>query len=250
MEITEMGCPSHDHQPLKWNPPGAPYKCSGCKELGFRGSYTCENMCKYILHEECQKVVSPAFHHFFPKSDFVFYEKTPGHRTRYCDACGQDVLGFVYHCSETGFDLHPCCLLLKDSISDDGERVTLKLCQKVPSKCLKCKSKNVVDGVKGWSYVSSEGNACYHVSCFKKLILENWKRGYFSQQSNSIQMSEMESQLALPSMGLVQGGRSMRSRRIWKYTKIAVVVFKLIFSAIFGNPVSAIAALVEALVSD
>ncbi|WVZ04620.1 hypothetical protein V8G54_017966 [Vigna mungo] len=49
----------------------------------------------------------------------------------------------------------------------------------------------------------------------------------------------------------------VRSRRITrrlgtmkKYTKIAVLVFKLVFSAVFGNPITAIASLVEALVSD
>lgn len=251
MEITEMDCPSHPHS-LKLKPPGAPYKCSGCKELGFGPSYRCENnMCSYILHEQCANVVSPSFHPFFKQSNFEFYVKTPGHRTRYCDACGKDVLGFVYHCTLTGFDLHPCCFHLKHSISDqDHGDVTLNLCPKVPTKCLKCKSRNVVDGVKGWSYVSSGGSSCYHVSCVKELILENWKRGYFAQQNNSIQMSDLESQLALTSMEMVQGERSRRSRTIKKYSKIAVVVFKLIFSAIFGNPISAIAALVEALVAD
>ncbi|RDX62659.1 hypothetical protein CR513_58985, partial [Mucuna pruriens] len=159
-------------------------------------------------------------------SHFELYEKAPGHRVRYCDACGKDVMGFVYHCSRTGYDLHPCCLNLKDTISDEEGCVTLELSHKVPSKCLKCKHRNVVDGVKGWSY-----------------------RGYLTQETNSIGMSGREySQLALRSMEIVQrGGTSRRSGTINKYTKLAVLVFKLIFSAVFGNPISAIAALVEAL---
>lgn len=85
---------------------------------------------------------------------------------------------------------------LKDCIFSDGDdefgggHLKLKLSQKVPTKCVKCKHRNVVmNKVKGWSYVSNEGNNnfCYHVSCFKDLILENWRRGYFSthQETNS-----------------------------------------------------------------
>jgi hypothetical protein len=91
-----------------------------------------------------------------------------------------------------------------------------------------------VGKVEGWSYYDG-GSCCYHVSCFKDLILENWRRGYFSQ-------GDREAQLALT--------RSRRGRTMSTYTKIAIVVFKLIFSAIFGNPISAIAAIVEALASN
>ncbi|MCI08022.1 hypothetical protein A2U01_0029093, partial [Trifolium medium] len=83
----------HEHS-LQYKPPGAPYKCSGCKELGFGSSYHCENInCNYILHEECANPdYSYTFHPFFEKSNFEFYKKPPGYRTRYCDACGKDVL--------------------------------------------------------------------------------------------------------------------------------------------------------------
>ncbi|WVY98028.1 hypothetical protein V8G54_030179, partial [Vigna mungo] len=210
--------------------------------------------CGYILHEECATAVSLAFHRFFPRSHFEFYEKAPGHRLRYCDACWRDVLGFVFHCSSTGYDLHPYCLKLKDSISDEEGLVSLELCQKVPSKCVQCKHRNVVDGIRGWSYVSSDsgGKYCYHVRCFKQLILENLNKGYFTNETSSIGMSDREySQLAVRNVDMVRSRRS--SRRLGtmkKYTKIAVLVFKLVFSTVFGNPISAIAFLVEALVSD
>ncbi|MED6138529.1 hypothetical protein PIB30_075018 [Stylosanthes scabra] len=249
-----MDYPSHSH-PLHFNPPGAPYKCSGCKELGFGPSYSCEN-CNYILHEECTNVDRLAFHRFFPKSHFEFYENSPGYRARVCDACGKDVLGFVYHCSQTGFDLHPCCLKLKDSVCDKDGCVRMKLCEKVPRKCLKCKSKIVVNKVKGWCYVSCEDtSSCYHVSCVKELILENWKRGYFSttqeqeEQNNNYSIINHE-MIDYESNQLALRRSSRRLKKIKKYTQIAVVVFKLIFSAIFGNPISAIATLVEALVQD
>ncbi|XP_015961487.1 uncharacterized protein LOC107485466 [Arachis duranensis] len=245
-----MDHPNHSH-PLHLNPPGAPYKCNGCKELGFGPSYRCE-ICNYILHEECANVDRLAFHRFFPKSHFEFFEKAPGYRTRYCDACGKDVLGFVYHCSQTGFDLHPCCLKLKDSVCDKDGCVTLKLSQKVPRKCLKCKSRNVVNKVKGWSYVScnEDNNSCYHVSCVKELILENWKRGYFSTQEQNNYSVIHHEMIEYESRQLALTRSSRRLGTIKKYTKIAVVIFKLIVSAIFGNPISAIATLVEALVQD
>jgi hypothetical protein len=82
------------------------------------------------------------------------------------------------------------------------------------------------------------------VACFKDLILENWRRGYFSQE-------DRETQLALTSMEIAQSSSSSRrGRTMRKYTKIAVVVFKLIFSAIFGNPISAFATILEALASN
>ncbi|XP_014519798.1 uncharacterized protein LOC106776845 [Vigna radiata var. radiata] len=249
METSKRGCPKHG-EAMQAKPAGAAYKCSGCEEMGFGSSYQCGNMdCNYILHENCANGVSHALHKFLPDSKFEFYEKPPGY-PRYCDGCGKDVVGFVYHCIRTSHDLHPCCLNLNERISDEEGSVTLELCEKVPSKCVKCKRITVEKGIQGWSYVSSEGKYCYHVSCVKKLILEKWEKGYFSQETNPT-MAE-SSQVADRNNGLeiVQSGAvSRRSRKMKKITKIAVLVFKLIVSAIFGNPVIAIAGLVEALFS-
>ncbi|KAL5057122.1 hypothetical protein RYX36_028726 [Vicia faba] len=215
------------------------------------------NNCDYVLHGECAYPEPCAFHHFFEKNYFEFHKKPPGDKERYCDACGKDILGFVYHCSTTGYDLHPCCLKLKNSISDESGSVRLELSKKVRSKCVKCKHVSVVGKVKGWCYY--DRNSCYHVSCFKDLIVENWRRGYFSQversiattSSSSSTSSDRATQLALTSMEMDRSLRiSRRARTISKYTKIAIVVFKLIFSVIFGSPISAIAAILEALASD
>ncbi|QCD89537.1 uncharacterized protein LOC114166311 [Vigna unguiculata] len=246
MERTMRGCPSHGES-MQPKAAGAAYKCSGCKEMGFGSSYECENDdCNYILHEDCANAVSNAVHRFLPESKFEFLEKPPGY-PRYCDACGKDVVGFVYHCSHTGHDLHPRCLNLKDRISDEEGLVTLELCKMmVPSKCVKCNHRRVEEGVKTWSYVSSEGELCYHVRCVKKLILEKLEEKYFSQQTNPTDEAE-SSQVAerIDQSGAV----SRRSRKMKKFTKIAVLVFRLIVSAIFGNPIMAIAGLFEALVS-
>jgi hypothetical protein len=103
--------------------------------------------------------------------------------------------------------------------------------------------------VEGWSYY--DGKSYYHVACFKDLILENWKRGYFSQENRSItNSSNRETQLALTSMEIASSSSGSSRGRTNKYTKIAILVFKLIFSAIFGNPISAFAAILEALASN
>jgi len=142
----------HQHSFLL-KPAGAPYTCSGCGELGFGPSRHCEDInCSYVLHGECANPDPHAFHPFFEKSYFEFHTKSPGGKERRCDACGKDVLGFVYSCSSTGIDLHPCCLKLKPKISDESGNVTLQLSRKVRSKCAKCKDKYVVEDFKGWTY--------------------------------------------------------------------------------------------------
>ncbi|BAT83037.1 hypothetical protein VIGAN_04013300 [Vigna angularis var. angularis] len=111
-----------------------------------------------------------------------------------------------------------------------------------------------MDGIRGWSYVSSDsgGKCCYHVWCFKQLILENLNKGYFSNETSSNGMSDREySQLAVRNMDMVRSRRSStRLGTMKKYTKMAVLVFKLVFSAVFGDPITSIASLVEGLVSD
>ncbi|AES78147.1 hypothetical protein MtrunA17_Chr7g0223501 [Medicago truncatula] len=233
----------HEHS-LKRKPPGEPYTCSGCKELGFGSSYHCENKnCSYVLHGECAYPDPHARHPFFRKSCFDFLRKPPGYKRRYCNACGGDVLGFVYHCSKTGYDLHPCCLKLQDSISDGD--VKLQLYRKSRSKCVKCKHKHVVGNIQGWSYY--DGNSSYHVSCFKALILDNWRRGCFSQGHRSTTNLATTSGGATTQLTIV-GRRSGRIRSM--VAKMAVVAFKLIFSAIFGNPISFFTTILEVIASN
>ena len=256
--VKKLDLPCHTH-PLTLKPAGAPYECSGCRELGFGPSYHCESSeCSYVLHEDCANAVynSSVSHRFFKESTFLFLEEPPS-RHRQCDACIKEVQGFVYHSphstghpDDTGLDLHPCCLNLKDSISYEEESVTktLELHWKVTKKCLKCKLMKVGNErkVKGWSYESSDGKYCYHVSCFKELIIEKWKAGYFPRENILKQTYDPETQLALTSKGIVKGS-SNASGTIKVVGKIASVVFQLIFTAIFGDPVSFVLTLVQAL---
>lgn len=164
----------HEHT-LQLNGSGAlPYMCSGCKDLGFGSSYNCINTnCDYILHKECAEPIIHVFHPFFNNCTFRFYDKVL-EEGGFCDACGKDVLGFFYHCSQTGCSLHPCCLKLPDKIFGKDGNVIMTLCNEVPSNCAHCNQRNVVrNQFKGWSYVNSDGKSCVHVSCFKEMSLDN-----------------------------------------------------------------------------
>ena len=244
--------------------PGEPYKCSGCQELGFGSSYRCEsNKCSYVLHEACAHAVldkSPVRHPFFKEDKFSFLEKPLGW-PRHCQACRKEVHGFVYHRADngrpddTGLDLHPCCLELKDSISYKDRNVsrTLQLRPTIPKKCLKCKSMKVKDDfkVRGWAYESSDEKYCFHVSCFKELIIDKWKEGYFSEKRMSMLKYDPKTQPPLTDKKIVKdGGSSKGSEVIKTLGKLASVIIPLIFTAIFGNPISIVSivlAVVESL---
>ncbi|KAF5453545.1 hypothetical protein F2P56_028442 [Juglans regia] len=252
MKYTKIKHLSHPHDDLMLvDSPQAPYKCDGCKELGFRRCYQCED-CNFHLHEECAMPDSSAFHPLFRKCDFRFYENAPGNRARYCDACGKDVLGFVYQClHKEAHDLHPCCMKLPRTLIGDG--VKLHLSDMVSSKCQKCGSKEISKGFRGWSYESTCGKYCYHVACVKDLVIENWRKGYFDGHNdvNDQILSNMAIQIKVPNEDIVQQseGSSYRSKKASKYWKIAKLALKLIISAIFGDPISGFTALIESVVS-
>jgi len=113
-------------------------------------------------------------HPFFNNCTFEFYDKVQ--EGGFCDACGKDVLGFFYHCSRTGYALHPCCMNLQDKFADKDGNVILTLSHEVPLDCVHCKKRNVArNQFKGWSYVvnNDRESSCVHVSCFKDMILDN-----------------------------------------------------------------------------
>ncbi|XP_052116117.1 uncharacterized protein LOC127746553 [Arachis duranensis] len=256
----------HPHGLTLKPPTGAPFKCSGCRERGFGWSYRCENdECKddYVLCEPCANAVmdKPLVRHpFFKESNFLFYEK-PASGNRICDGCRKDVLGFVYHCTDTDLDLHPRCFNLKRSISVELEEeeeeeeesvsvsVRLELTRKIPKKCVKCKSKKVggESKVEGWAYESSDGKFCYHVSCFKEIKLED---GYFSKEKLRKKKDYDEKVAVRSKKSTVSGGGGKKKGsggKMKKYFKIAAVVFQLVFAAIFGDPISLSVGFIHAL---
>ncbi|XP_057758027.1 uncharacterized protein LOC130977045 [Arachis stenosperma] len=253
----------HEHE-LKETQAGDPFSCHGCKEKGCGPSYRCkeENCSGYVLHEECANAVlqrqDKVSHPFFKGEVFAFLEKPIGH-PRVCDACRMEVQGFVYYRKETkkdtGLDLHPCCLKLRHNIpyEDSGATKTLTLQRDVPKKCVQCKRQKVGDDikVKGWSYLTSDGD-CFHVSCFKELFLEKLS-DYFSEKK--VVVSKMQTNNTVENntkVGKVKGrSNSKVSSSVVKKmaVKIAPVILKALFAAIFGDPVSLAVAAWEAIVT-
>eukprot|EP00257_Ricinus_communis_P027767 XP_025015181.1 uncharacterized protein LOC112536629 [Ricinus communis] len=243
--VLEIQHPSHRHK-LKLKRPSAPYYCDGCKELGFDICYQCETCNMFSIHKECAIPVSPTYHHFLKDCRFEFHDKStiPGNG-RDCDACGMDVKGNVYQCSCKKYDMHPHCTKLPETLT--GENVKLQLKKKVSLECQKCHFKiDSKRGPKGWCYVSSCGKYCLHVACVKQLVYEAWQNNYFNQQNDKTTTKN----LALPSREgaststAIVEKKENRSSGGWN---IAVLVLKLILSAIFGEPITGFTVLIATL---
>ncbi|KAL0007239.1 hypothetical protein SO802_008741 [Lithocarpus litseifolius] len=196
MKFTEIEHPSHPQHTLTLVALQQPYSCNGCMQRGFRlgdiSCYECKQ-CDFHLHEECAMPESYAFHKFFKTYKFKFVENVQGERR--CDACGKDVLGFVYQSQcqhKDPYDLHPCCMKLQPTLNVDGVKLCLR--KKVSSrlKCLLCGSKNIAENLEGWSYESNCGQYCYHVKCVEDIFLENWKKGQTSDTGLQIMVPNME----------------------------------------------------------
>ncbi|XP_028791814.1 uncharacterized protein LOC114747632 [Neltuma alba] len=259
--------PLHRHPVRLKRHEGNTFKCTGCKELGLGPRYHCVKNCDdFVLHEACFKARPrdrSRIHPLMGNCRFQFLWEPPGGpNSRLCDACGKDVRGFLYHDkSKHKLDLHPCCMNLKSTMSDPYGRMTLILKDKMPSKCVKCERKDLKVQSKepfgGWSYVSSCGKCCYHVYCVKKLILDNWKRGYFNnvasssssrgrtlsrdeiarpiRRCRSVRQSDRSS---IPSLALARraSSRPPAARFSHGLIKLAKIGFSVITSVVFGNP--------------
>ena len=123
--------------------------------------------------------------------------------------------------------------------------VTIRLKDKLPSKCMKCGSKEIAKGIRGWCYVSSSGNYCYHVACMKEMILESWRR----QQETGDPTSSLALQCLNHSQEMARqsDSSSSKAKRLWKK---AITVVMLFISAIFGDPTSLIIVLAQQLISN
>ncbi|KAL5710877.1 hypothetical protein ACHQM5_021388 [Ranunculus cassubicifolius] len=227
MKYTEYKHSSHEHI-LTLGNEKTQFKCDGCGEPGWGARYRCDD-CNYDLHKECTLASKTMYHPFYKKRHFQLLEQ--GAQGRYCDACGRDVLGFVYHCYETGYDLHPCCASLPLVLQGGG--VELHLRDTLSENCGKCRTKRLWGNVRGWSYRSSDKECHYHVSCVKDIFVEKWERGYFGEEG----MNNLAIEIAnVPNLQVArQNGRS--SSRFNKCLKIAKLVLNLIISILTGDPV-------------
>ncbi|KAJ6720426.1 CYSTEINE/HISTIDINE-RICH C1 DOMAIN FAMILY PROTEIN [Salix viminalis] len=250
--LTKIRHPSHSGHFLLLKDIRAPYKCEGCKELGFGSCYECEHEgCSFYLHVECA-IDIPSYPHSIVKGSLKFHHKAPQGGYRVCDACGRAVSGFVYQCDEykDPRDYHPSCLKLERTLTaKDGTTLHLKE-KKPPSKCLYCDSRKTPNGTEGWSYVSSCGEYCLHVACVKGMLWENWKEGFFHQEGKMSKASyDRALQISIPSkdVALPSGSSSSKAKKRWRKLKAAA---KLIISALLGDPTALIILVIQQLFSD
>ncbi|KAK9156643.1 hypothetical protein Scep_003217 [Stephania cephalantha] len=245
MIYTKLGHYSHPEHKLKLIHSHTPYKCDGCMDIGFGLRYRCKP-CNFDLHKDCMFATSSANHAFYKDSVFKFHDSPPGERDRFCDACGGDVKGFVYHCEAHNRDLHPCCRNLPCRIEGDG--VVLNLKEKVTSKCYWCGKRELWEGVTGWSYVSTCKTYHFHVSCVKDILVKRWEKEYFNGDGNYSSVSGGALEIDRnPDLELVpyQGGGG---GRFVKYLKMVKFVVKLIVSTLLGDPTAIVASIIEAII--
>ncbi|CAL1353589.1 unnamed protein product [Linum trigynum] len=273
MKYSEISHFSHPQHKLRYEFTEFPFKCDGCKEAGIGSRFRCST-CDFDLHQHCAVPSPYSLHHpFYTKCSFQFFSRPPGDIPRYCNACGRDVAGFLYHCRDCGFDLHPCCAKLPVVI-DDGE-VKLYLYRKVGSPCHRCGRKG-----RSWSYRSTCKKYNLHVACVKDMLVENWadlcsnvnEHRYVGSRSVNIMGSDREC------FGFSGGGGDDRgagggggsSRRFWtriptlkntvnvqrkskgkvkKCCEVAGLGVQFIVAAVLGDPTALIAGLVGILIS-
>ncbi|KAK0592882.1 hypothetical protein LWI29_027171 [Acer saccharum] len=219
-----------------------PYTCDGCKEPGIGSRHRCEcEDCDYDLHKHCMFYKSTSTgHDFFPNSTFKFLLRPPGQDERWCDGCGKPVRGFVYHCEEEGWDLHPCCMNLPDKIKVDD--VKFKLRDKVLKKCFWCKRRRLegsVSGIRGWSYVSRCDKYHFHVNCASEMMLQGWKNEFYSNNDYNDQTAPDSLALALenlelPIQGRFRGNGGGSSGD--KFIRIVKMFFKVFVGILLGDP--------------
>lgn len=234
----EIYHPIHPWHKLKLNHSDIPFNCGGCHEAGIGFNYQCLQ-CDFTLHKLCAMAIPKISHPFYPKCTFEFLVSPPGAASRYCDACQNDVTGFVYHCKRCGFDLHPCCANLPQ-VLDDGQR-NLYLSMKLSGPCHRCGGGRRGPG---WSYRSKCKSYNLHLSCAKQLLVESWQAMYLKVDNNKVN----ELQTRIPSLkGTLQSNQRGRGK-VEQGFQIAGQAIRCIVSAMLGDPTAMVAAVVSSLI--
>lgn len=148
---------------------------------------------------------------------------------RYCDACGMEVKGFVYHCFQTGFDLHPCCASLETHLQIHGQRLTLNK-ESVQNKCDLCNLKGASESTRiddGWFYASKNKKYKCHVSCIMNL----------STKSSDLTDNIFSNGSALARLELLPIVKKKRSGNDGnKYWKILKTIVTYVIAVVIGDP--------------
>ncbi|KAJ8747648.1 hypothetical protein K2173_012824 [Erythroxylum novogranatense] len=243
MKYSEISHYYHPHHTLKFEYSEFPFKCDGCKQVGIGSRYRC-SFCDFDLHMHCAIPSSSIYHPFYTKCSFQFFSKPPGDKPRFCNACERDVTGFVYHCKDCGFDLHPCCAKLP-MVLDDGD-IKLYLYRKVSASCQKCGRKG-----RSWSYRSSCKKYNLHVACVKDMLVENWDQFYSARSDLGKNMNSTTSRRLdnrIPSLkSTLQAPPKKSKGKVKKCAEVAGLAMQFVVSAVLGDPTALVAGFVASL---
>ncbi|KAM0953311.1 putative chromatin regulator PHD family [Dioscorea sansibarensis] len=247
MMYGEMQHPCHPEHKLNPENKESPYTCYGCREIGFFTRYTCsEPSCNFYLHKDCVSPPDTTTHHFFPDCNFVFL--TSGKPGRYCDACGRDIKGYVYHCFTCGNDLHPCCASLP-RFNEDVE-ITMELKKKVSSKCNFCGKKEVRKGARTWSYVSKCKEYNFHISCVKEMMLENWEKEFLNNSNDREKGLQIERKAPSLQIKLSKNSKDKKGAGgFTKFMKMVKLAIGFIVAAVVGDPTTMFASIITSLIT-
>ncbi|XP_048333977.2 uncharacterized protein LOC132799164 [Ziziphus jujuba] len=246
---------SHPEHPLELKSHHEPaYKCDGCKETGFGKRYRCD-LCDFDLHKDCMFLTNKTSHAFFKGSTFEFFEQPPRQNKRcnnckrYCDACGKQIKGFVYHCQKNDLDLHPCCSNLKEVLKIDGKE--FRLSERVDSSCFWCgkvKVQGSFSGARGWSYVSMCNEYHLHVHCATEMVSEVWKNKDKLGNDNNNNNNDC---LDLENLKLPKDLAKLRKdgARGNKYWRIIKTILRTIACILMGEPTITMTCLVVELLT-
>jgi len=161
----EISHPAHPEHKLKRAVVDAKFKCDGCLQLGAGKSYRCEP-CDYDIHTRCAPTKLSLEHPMLKncKLDFQLKPSGPG---RWCNACGDECLGFLYYNRDRDIDLHPGCATLPKHAGIDGLQFELHTKKDAALICNRCQQKGARRN-SYWSYRSrgEDGQHGYvHVGC-------------------------------------------------------------------------------------
>uniref|UniRef100_A0A3Q7HYI5 DC1 domain-containing protein n=2 Tax=Solanum lycopersicum TaxID=4081 RepID=A0A3Q7HYI5_SOLLC len=92
------------------------YLCEGCMTYGFGTRYHC-HACTSNLHEDCAKCPRILWSFMHPHHPLRLVERDHQSGDRACNICRELIEGLSYRCEPCGFDVHPICTLLPETLN-------------------------------------------------------------------------------------------------------------------------------------
>ncbi|PKA48352.1 hypothetical protein AXF42_Ash020444 [Apostasia shenzhenica] len=244
MKYGELSHFSHPQHQLRFEYSELPFKCDGCREVGIGSRFKC-SICDFDLHKQCAAAATataPVLRHpFYRKCFFHFLPRPPGDSPRYCNACGRDVAGFVYHCRSCGFDLHPCCAALPHVLEADGG-LRLYLHRRAAAPCHRCGRKG-----RSWSYRTECKKYNLHVACVTEMLVDSWHELYYGGGGGKKVLMTGNRIPSIRGAGMSHH-RSVKGK-VKRCCEVAAMAVQFVISAVLGDPTAVIAGVIASFIS-